>query len=92
MVMVMDNVAFHKCANVRTAFEEKGLSFVLLPPYSHFHNPIENFFPKWKNSVRQARCENEDELFLKFKQQSWKLPKNIVLVFIRTCFHISIGV
>jgi transposase len=48
-VFVMDNVAFHKTAEIRSIFENSMHEIVFLPPYSLFLNPIENIFSKWKN-------------------------------------------
>ena len=41
-------------------FLAKELMF--LPPYSPFLNTIENAFSKWKNYMKRANSQNEDEL------------------------------
>jgi transposase len=38
---VMDNLAAHRIAGVRTAIEAAGARLLLLPPYSPDFNPIE---------------------------------------------------
>jgi transposase len=43
-VVVMDNAAFHKRADLRELFEPAGPILEYLPPYSPDLNPIE---PKW---------------------------------------------
>ena len=61
-VIVMDNVPFHRSAQVSQIIEDKGHVVLYLPAYSPFLNPIENMFAKWKNSIRSSRPINE-ELF-----------------------------
>jgi hypothetical protein len=50
--IVMDNVRFHKTAEIQTFIESKGHLPVYLPPYSPMLNPIESLFSKVKNTVR----------------------------------------
>jgi transposase len=59
-ILVCDNVRIHHYSELN--FE----CFVLLylPPYTHFLNPIENCFSKWKNSVIRSNSRNEGELRL----------------------------
>ena len=62
-VLVMDNVAFHKCNEVKECITQHiNARLLYLPPYSPFLNPIENMFSKWKNIVRRANPENENDL------------------------------
>lgn len=42
--------------------ESINFSFLFLPAYSPFLNPIENMFSKWKNITRRATPQNENEL------------------------------
>jgi transposase len=32
-ILIMDNVAFHKCQAIRTRIETRGHEFLFLPPY-----------------------------------------------------------
>jgi transposase len=64
MIFIMDNVAFHKCAGIRAAIEQKGHVLKFLPPYSPFLNPIENMFSQWKQLVRAERPQNEERLMV----------------------------
>ena len=48
MIVVMDNLAAHRIAGVRTAIEAAGARLLLLPPDSPDFNPIENAFAKLK--------------------------------------------
>jgi transposase len=53
-VVIMDNLAAHKVAGVREAFEAVGARLVYLPPYSPDFNPIELAFAKLKSLLRAA--------------------------------------
>ena len=53
-VVVMDNLACHKRAGVRTAIEAAGCRVLYLPPYSPEFNPIEQAFAKLKALLRKA--------------------------------------
>lgn len=61
-VIVLDNVAFHKCSSVLQGFLASGNSVLFLPAYCPDLNPIENLFSKWKTYVRASSPRNEDEL------------------------------
>jgi len=63
VVIVMDNVPFHKSISIRQSIENRGNRVLLLPPYSPFLNPIENLFSKWKQHIRQSRPDNESQLY-----------------------------
>ena len=58
----MDNVAFHKCYEIRHQIEDDGNEVRYLPPYSPFFNPIENIFSKWKEITKRANANNNAEL------------------------------
>jgi transposase len=53
-IVVMDNLAAHKVAGVRTRIEAVGAELLYLPPYSPDLNPIEMIFAKLKSILRQA--------------------------------------
>ena len=53
-VVVLDNLASHKVAGVRTAIEGAGCRVLYLPAYSPDLNPIENAFSKLKGLLRKA--------------------------------------
>ena len=61
-VVVMDNLAPHKAACVRAAFEAAGISYRYLPPYSPDLNPIEPGWAKIKAELRRAEARNLDQL------------------------------
>jgi transposase len=62
-IVVMDNLSVHRGAWVRELIEERGVSVVLLPPYSPDFNPIEEAFSKIKHSLRKAKARTLDALF-----------------------------
>jgi transposase len=62
VIILMDNVAFHRCLEIRQIINDSGNVLMLLPPYSPFLNPIENLFSKWKQCVLQSRPINEEHL------------------------------
>lgn len=53
-LVVMDNLAVHKVAGIRTAIETAGATLMYLPPYSPDLNPIEMAFSKLKALLRKA--------------------------------------
>jgi transposase len=63
MIVVMDNLAAHKIAGVRTAIEAAGARLLLLPPYSPDFNPIENAFAKLKAILRKAAARTIPSLW-----------------------------
>ncbi len=62
-IVVMDNLAAHKVAGVRTAIESVGAHVVYLPPYSPDFNPIEQAFAKLKWLLRSAAARTMDRLW-----------------------------
>jgi len=61
-VVVMDNAAFHKRADIRQAIEGAGHVLEFLPPYSPDLNPIEHKWAQAKAARRRRNCSIE-ELF-----------------------------
>ena len=53
-IVVMDNLAAHKRAEVAIAIAAAGARLLYLPPYSPDFNPIENAFAKLKALLRKA--------------------------------------
>ncbi len=51
-VVVLGNVVFHHSTAVTNRFAaHPRMSVLFLPPYSHFLNPIEEFFSMWRRKV-----------------------------------------
>ena len=61
-VIVMDNLASHKAACVRAAFEAASIDYRYLPPYSPDLNPIEPAWAKAKAELRRAEARSLDQL------------------------------
>ena len=61
-IVVMDNLASHKVAGVRSIIEEAGAALVYLPPYSPDLNPIEQALAKLKALLRKAAERSIDAL------------------------------
>jgi len=62
-IVVMDNLAAHKRAEVGLAIEAAGAWLLYLPPYSPDLNPIEMAFAKLKAHLRRARARTYDALW-----------------------------
>lgn len=62
-IVIMDNLAPHKAAGVRSAIDAVGAKLLLLPPYSPDLNPIENAFAKLKALLRKAAERTVDGLW-----------------------------
>ena len=61
-VVVMDNAAFHKRADIRQLFKQAGHLLEYLPTYSPELNPIEHKWAQAKAIRKQNKCSVE-ELF-----------------------------
>ena len=61
-VVVMDNLAAHKAAAVRKAFNQAGISCRYLPAYSPDMNPIEQAWSKLKTHLRARTARTRDAL------------------------------
>jgi transposase len=57
-VVVLDNLAAHKVAGVRSLIEKRGAQLLYLPPYSPDFNPIEQTWSKVKEWLRAAKARN----------------------------------
>lgn len=55
-VVIMDNLAAHKVAGVRSLIESRGAQLLYLPPYSPDFNPIEQAWSKIKELLRAAKA------------------------------------
>jgi transposase len=61
-IVVMDNLAAHKRADVVLAIEAAGARLLYLPPYSPDLNPIEMAFAKLKAALRKAAARSIEPL------------------------------
>jgi len=62
-IVVMDNLAAHKRAEVAIAIEAAGAKLLYLPPYSPDLNPIEMAFAKLKAHLRRIGARTIDALW-----------------------------
>jgi transposase len=61
-VVICDNAATHKVANVKELIESKGARMVYLPPYSPEFSPIELCWSKFKHFLRKAKARTKESL------------------------------
>ncbi len=62
-VIVWDNVNFHRGPPIRAWFTaHPRMLMVLLPPYSPFLNPIEEFFSAWRWKAYEHQARNQRSL------------------------------
>jgi transposase len=61
-IVVMDNLACHKAAEVQRLIAAAGAEVRFLPPYSPDLNPIERLFSKLKAALRSAAARTVDGL------------------------------
>jgi transposase len=61
-VVILDNLAAHRHAEVQQRFADAGVELAFLPPYSPDLNPIENVFSKIKTLLRKAEARTFDLL------------------------------
>jgi len=57
-VVIIDNLAAHKVAGVRSLIETTGARLLYLPPYSPDFNPIEQAWSKIKQLLRSAKARS----------------------------------
>jgi transposase len=62
-IVIADRLGSHKVAGVREAIEARGANLMLLPPYSHDLNPIEQVFAKLKALLRRAAPRTREALW-----------------------------
>ncbi len=61
-VVVMDNLAAHKAAVMRKAFEQAGISYRYLPAYSPDMNPIKQAWSKLKTNLCARAARSREAL------------------------------
>jgi len=63
-IVVMDNLGSHKSSLVRRALKAVGAKLFFLPKYSPDLNPIEMFFSKLKQGLRNAQARTQEAVYL----------------------------
>jgi len=61
-VVVLDNLAAHRVADVRQAVEAAGARLMFLPPYSPELNPIEESWSKVKEDLRKQEPRTTEQI------------------------------
>ena len=103
IIIITDNVAFHKNVSIREKLNQENRTLMFLPQYSPFLNPVENLFSKWKLLLRQSNPTNEQHLLELIKSKSSQISKedciltenknrkqiNLLSVFLFICFNIG---
>lgn len=67
-IVVLDNLAPHKHAVIRTLIEARGAQVTFLPPYSPDLNPIEQCWSKVKAWLRKVKARTYDDLLVALAQ------------------------
>jgi transposase len=62
-IVVADRLASHKSQAARDVIADRGAELMLLPPYSHDLNPIEQVFAKLKGLLRKAAPRTREALW-----------------------------
>lgn len=84
-VVVMDNLAAHKVAGVRSLIEARGAQLLYLPPYSPDFNPIEQAWSKIKELLRAAKARLLDALEVAITQALAAVTTENALSWFRHC-------
>lgn len=61
-IVIMDNLAAHKVAGVRTSIEACSAELLYLPPYSPDFNPIEKAWAKIEQDLRKLKARTVEQL------------------------------
>ena len=61
-IVVMDNLRAHHVKEVKETFEEAGIHYLYLPPYSPDMNPIEMLWSKIKSILRKLEIRTAEGL------------------------------
>ncbi len=82
-IVIMDNLATHKVARVKSIIEKAGASLMYLPPYSPDFNPIEMVFAKLKADLRKAAKRTIEDLCQRISQTLQTYSKEECMAYIR---------
>ena len=78
-VLMMDNVAFHHCKDVKDYAASMNWELLYTPPYSPWFSPIEGVFSVVKNHYRKYRCVDDafsiDLKVPSFFRHAWSLTE-----------------
>jgi len=80
-----DRLGSHKVAGVREAIEARGAQLMLLPPYSHDFNPIEQMFAKLKALLRKAEPRTRENLWRSIGEKLAMFSPEECMKYLRHC-------
>jgi len=69
-VLIMDNVRFHHCFEIKEYLQSQNVILNFLPPYSPDLNPIENVFASIKSRLDSIRPRSLNREILKINMQT----------------------
>jgi transposase len=84
-IVIADRLGSHKVAGVREAIEARGAELMLLPPYSHDFNPIEQVFAKLKALLRKAEPRTRESLWKTIGEKINMFSPDECLNYLRHC-------
>ncbi len=84
-IVIADRLGSHKVAGVREAIEARGAELILLPPYSHDFNPIEQVFAKLKALLRKAEPRTRETLWRTIGEKLAMFSPDECLNYLRHC-------
>jgi len=84
-IVIADRLGSHKVAGVREAIEARGAELILLPPYSHDFNPIEQVFAKLKALLRKAEPRTRESLWKTIGEKINMFSPDECLNYLRHC-------
>ena len=84
-IVVADRLGSHKVLGVREAIEARGASLMLLPPYSHDYNPIEQVFAKLKSLLRKAAPRTRELLWRTIGEKISLFSPTECMNYLRNC-------
>jgi transposase len=65
VIIVMDNVRFHRTAEVQEMVADLGFELRYLPPYTPVFQPIENLFSQWKGMIKETQLQNLQKIMMR---------------------------
>jgi transposase len=89
-IFVMDNVAFHKSAEITSLIRAHGHVPEFLPPYTPELNPIEEVFNQWKHMVKVAAVTTVPQLMAEIDGAASRItPANCRSYYDHMLSHVS---
>ncbi len=84
-IVIADRLGSHKGTAARQAIETRGAELLLLPPYSHDLNPIEQVFAKLKALLRKAAPRTREALWCSIGEKLSLFSASECLNYLQNC-------